>query len=103
MSLDNAFEAPGEEGVRPTVLLVDDDDTVRLTAKHQLEDLGFEVVAAASGDEALDLLACDRTIDVLILRLRRKIEPNPRLPELICTERGAGYVFRASVSKTQAA
>lgn len=47
------------------VLLVDDDDTVRLTAKHQLEDLGFEVVVAASGDEALDLLACDRTIDVL--------------------------------------
>ena len=47
------------------VLLVDDDDTVRLTATHQLEDLGFEVLAAASGDEALDLLSCDRTIDVL--------------------------------------
>ncbi|WP_422034640.1 response regulator [Reyranella sp.] len=47
------------------ILLVDDDDTVRVTAKLQLEDLGFEVVAAASGDEALDLLSCDRTIDVL--------------------------------------
>jgi len=51
----------------------------------------------------LDTEVFDRTIDVLILRLRRKIEPNPRLPALICTERGAGYVFRANVSKTQSA
>ena len=35
----------------------------------------------------------DRTIDVLILRLRRKIERNPCQPELIRTERGTGYVF----------
>ena len=39
----------------------------------------------------------DRTIDVLILRLRRKIEPNPKLPQYICTERGLGYVFSAKV------
>ncbi|EGV33155.1 two component transcriptional regulator, winged helix family [Thiorhodococcus drewsii AZ1] len=41
----------------------------------------------------------DRTIDVLILRLRRKIEPNPHAPRLIRTERGAGYVFDAVVEK----
>lgn len=39
----------------------------------------------------------DRTIDVLVLRLRRKIEPNPSKPSLIRTERGAGYVFDADV------
>lgn len=39
----------------------------------------------------------DRTIDVLILRLRRKIEPNPKHPQFICTERGLGYVFNADV------
>lgn len=39
----------------------------------------------------------DRTIDVLILRLRRKIEPNPRQPQYIRTERGLGYIFRADV------
>jgi two-component system OmpR family response regulator len=39
----------------------------------------------------------DRTIDVLILRLRRKIEPNPKHPQFICTERGLGYVFSADV------
>ncbi|SFC87996.1 response regulator [Tropicimonas isoalkanivorans] len=41
----------------------------------------------------------DRTIDVLILRLRRKIEPNPKAPTLIRTERGAGYVLDADVGR----
>jgi two-component system, OmpR family, response regulator len=35
----------------------------------------------------------DRSIDVQVLRLRRKIEENPTAPELIMTERGVGYVF----------
>jgi DNA-binding response OmpR family regulator len=39
----------------------------------------------------------DRSIDVQILRLRRKLEPNPSEPTLIRTERGAGYVFTAPV------
>jgi len=41
----------------------------------------------------------DRTIDVLILRLRRKIEPNPKQPRYIRTERGLGYIFSATVSQ----
>ncbi|MBL5967167.1 response regulator transcription factor [Lelliottia amnigena] len=40
----------------------------------------------------------DRTIDVLIMRLRRKIEINPHQPLLIKTIRGLGYVFAADVS-----
>ncbi|MAU23038.1 MAG: hypothetical protein CMH13_21285 [Martelella sp.] len=39
----------------------------------------------------------DRTIDVLILRLRRKVEPTPTSPRFIKTERGHGYVFNAAV------
>ncbi|MGD9882171.1 MAG: response regulator [Reyranella sp.] len=39
----------------------------------------------------------DRSIDVQILRLRRKLEPNPSEPRLIRTERGIGYVFAAPV------
>jgi DNA-binding response OmpR family regulator len=39
----------------------------------------------------------DRSIDVQILRLRRKIEPNPARPEYIKTERGAGYMFDVAV------
>ena len=39
----------------------------------------------------------DRSIDVQILRLRRKIEADPAHPLYIRTERGAGYVFDATV------
>jgi DNA-binding response OmpR family regulator len=35
----------------------------------------------------------DRTIDVLILRLRRKIEENPSKPVHLQTRRGQGYTF----------
>jgi len=39
----------------------------------------------------------DRTVDVQIVRLRRKIEADPARPQLIVTERGAGYIFTAPV------
>ena len=39
----------------------------------------------------------DRAIDIQILRLRRKIEPDPSLPRYIVTERGIGYSFSAPV------
>ncbi len=40
----------------------------------------------------------DRSIDVQILRLRRKIEADSNEPKLIRTERGAGYIFDSDVS-----
>jgi two-component system OmpR family response regulator len=39
----------------------------------------------------------DRSIDVQVLRLRRKIEIDPSRPQLILTERGAGYCFNSPV------
>jgi two-component system OmpR family response regulator len=39
----------------------------------------------------------DRSIDVQILRLRRKLEVDPRAPRIIRTERGVGYVFELPV------
>ena len=39
----------------------------------------------------------DRSIDVQILRLRRKVEPMPNEPRLIRTERGAGYYLDTPV------
>ena len=41
----------------------------------------------------------DRTVDVLVRRLRRKLEVDPRSPELIVTAHGEGYVFAAEVSE----
>ncbi|AKH22207.1 two-component system response regulator TorR [Sedimenticola thiotaurini] len=35
----------------------------------------------------------DRTVDVLIGRIRRKIEPDPHAPSMIITVHGVGYVF----------
>jgi DNA-binding response OmpR family regulator len=39
----------------------------------------------------------DRNIDVQILRLRRQLESDPSHPQLIVTERGAGYRFTPPV------
>jgi DNA-binding response OmpR family regulator len=41
----------------------------------------------------------DRTIDVLILRLRRKIETVPSKPVHLQTRRGQGYIFIPGVVK----
>ena len=39
----------------------------------------------------------DRSIDVQILRLRRKVEESPNQPKLIRTERGSGYYLNSAV------
>ncbi|MGY6278416.1 winged helix-turn-helix domain-containing protein, partial [Methylomonas sp. MgM2] len=54
-------------------------------------------------DQLLDLTrgraatAFDRSIDVQLSRLRRKIETDPNQPALIKTVRGGGYVFQPRV------
>ncbi len=45
----------------------------------------------------------DRSIDVQVLRLRRKLESDPASPQFIQTERGVGYVFALPVQKGQTA
>ena len=58
-----------------------------------------------SRDELLDLTRnrkatpFDRSIDVQVGRLRRKIETNPDRPSIIKTVRGAGYVFATKVER----
>ncbi len=46
--------------------------------------------------------AYDRSIDVQVGRLRRKIERDPGKPELIKSVRGVGYVFTATVAREAA-
>jgi two-component system phosphate regulon response regulator OmpR len=49
--------------------------------------------------QLLDLAHCreeepfDRSIDIRVTRIRRKIEPNPARPQMIRTVRGSGYMF----------
>jgi two-component system OmpR family response regulator len=42
----------------------------------------------------------DRTIDVQVGRLRRKIEADPQHPEMIKSVRGAGYLFTPKVERS---
>jgi two-component system OmpR family response regulator len=39
----------------------------------------------------------DRSVDVQVLRLRRKLEADPSTPQIISTERGVGYLFTLPV------
>jgi len=96
-------------------------DRRRLTAPNgapvALTVAEFDLLAALVGaagrvlsrDHLLDLThraggeVYDRTVDVLILRLRRKIEPDPTNPRFIRTERGHGYVFDAPVATIEPA
>lgn len=41
----------------------------------------------------------DRSIDILISRVRQKLNEDPRTPTLIKTVRGEGYIFDAKVSR----
>ena len=45
----------------------------------------------------------DRSIDVRVLRLRRKLEVDPKAPRVIRTERGVGYVFAIPVEQSRRA
>jgi len=53
-----------------------------------------EILELVSGR---DWTPMDRSIDVLIGKLRRKVEPDARFPTLIKTIRGVGYKFTARV------
>jgi two-component system OmpR family response regulator len=59
----------------------------RILSRDQLLDL-----SRLHGDEVYN-----RSVDAQIMRLRRKIEPDPAAPRYIRTARGAGYVFGVPV------
>lgn len=60
------------------------------------EEIATELDPDRDSSAALEA-AEGRAIDVLVARLRAKIEPNPREPQLIRTERGTGYMLAAEV------
>jgi len=61
----------------------------RVLSRDQLLDYTHE----------LDTPAFDRSVDVQIARLRKKIEPDPQNPKFIKTVRNAGYIFAAKVEE----
>lgn len=71
-----------------------------------LEKFAGNVGRTLSRDQLMDAMAerswtpFDRSIDLHISNLRKKIERDPRNPELIKTVRGFGYVFTPAVEDT---
>lgn len=59
-----------------------------------------------SRDQLLELTqgrtaaAFERSVDILVSRLRRKIEPDPQDPSIIKTVRSGGYLFTPAVDST---
>ncbi len=89
-----AAAAPGRRGA--TLLLVDDDFLIRMSTASLLEDLGYVVLKAASGAEALEALKAGAKIDLLVtdyampgmtgLQLAEKARAlHPGLPILLAT------------------
>ena len=104
MWLPAAAEPAGREEVEPaplvvarraaTILLVDDEDIVRRATADMLADIGYTVIEAASGAEALRLVrdgaSCDAVVSdylmpgmngVDLIRHLRELEP--RLPAML--------------------
>ena len=80
-------------------LLLDGDTPIRLTTTEAqlLTALAQEPGRVMSREELAnlcDINGADRTIDVQVTRLRRKIEPDSRTPRYLHTVRGHGYVLR---------
>ncbi len=91
--------------LRRRCLLTPGGERVELTRGEfdLLEALTAKPGRALSRDALLDHVSkrdwqpSDRTVDVLIGRLRQKLGDDPRAPQLIITLHGVGYLFGASV------
>ena len=77
--------------------------TSQTPAMAESRHMGTIRMIAPGSDQLLDLSRLhndevyNRSVDVQIMRLRRKIEQDPRQPRYIVTERRAGYMFGVAV------
>jgi two-component system phosphate regulon response regulator OmpR len=62
-----------------------------LFARHPNRPLTRDQIMEAHGSRRWEVF--DRSIDLRIMRLRRKVEPNPAKPSVLKTVRGVGYIF----------
>ncbi|MDP3458358.1 MAG: winged helix-turn-helix domain-containing protein [Hyphomonas sp.] len=64
---------------------------LKLFARNRGRVLNRDQILEGAHDQSWDPF--DRSIDIRISRIRRKIERNPQKPEVIRTVRGVGYVY----------
>lgn len=66
----HSIHPPSESSHQPpTVLVVDDEATIRYSVSRTLQRIGYAVVEAANGDEALAIVD-DRSFDVILTDIR---------------------------------
>jgi DNA-binding winged helix-turn-helix (wHTH) protein len=66
---------------------------LRLFVSRPGRVLSRDAILETVANRPLELF--DRSVDALVVRLRRKIEPDPKAPRLIITVPGEGYRFDA--------
>jgi DNA-binding response OmpR family regulator len=66
-------------------------DLLALFARHPNRPLNRDQIMEQAHNRGWDVF--DRSIDLRVMRLRRKVEKNPDKPEVIKTVRNVGYVF----------
>ena len=66
-------------------------DLLRVFVEHPNKVLNRDQLLDLAHNRSWD--PYDRSIDVRITRLRKKIEPDPNNPRLIKTVRGVGYIY----------
>jgi two-component system phosphate regulon response regulator OmpR len=66
-------------------------DLLKALAEHPNRPLSRERILSSNGQR--DWAPFDRSVDLRIMRLRKKVEPDPEHPKYIRTMRNAGYVF----------
>ena len=112
LRINNILRRIPSEPVQPTKLSLGDvsydshreelsrsGDVIRLTDVEAalLKALAASPGAVLSREDLTELTGASggvRAIDVQVTRLRRKIEPDPKLPTYLQTVRGKGYVLR---------
>jgi two-component system phosphate regulon response regulator OmpR len=64
---------------------------LKVFAENRRRVLNRDQILEKAHDRSWDPF--DRSIDIRISRIRRKIEPNPQKPQIIRTVRGIGYIY----------
>ena len=95
--LDTATRSLAAPDGRPVELSAGEYDLLLAFVEHPRRVL--------NRDQLLDLTRgraatpFDRSVDIQVSRLRKKVEPDPKSPEMIKTVRGGGYMFTPEVRR----
>ncbi len=84
------------------ILLVEDEENVRLLYRQELEDRGYEVICAADGKTALQL-AMEQKPDVVIMdiNLPEKMDGIESMSKILSHDRGIPVIINTGYSEYQ--